>query len=594
MKIGYLITARLKSTRLPEKLLRDVCGRPILAHMLDRLKLAKRVDQLIICMSINPDDDRLVDLAKSEGVAYFRGDEDDVLKRLYDAAVAYELDYILNITADCPFVDPMYADRIVAAFEKTNADLIRALDLPHGAYSYGIKPAGLKTVLDIKDDRNTEVWGRYFTDTDLFEVYDLPIGKSLHRQPDLRMTLDYPEDLEFCRAVFTELYRPGEVFGLDEILHLLREHPEIVDINRHCEKAYKRRWTRQSEIKLKPRYEVSCAAILGCGSIGQRHIRNLRELGIRDIVALRSRKGHFKEINPELGVREVEDWQDLLEFKPDVAIVSNPTSYHLDMSLRLVPHVRGLFIEKPLASSLEGIRSFLQEVKSHHIVSFVGYNLHFHPAVKQIQEILGTGKLGPPLLFQCRVGQWLPDWHPYEDYRKVYYACKDLGGGAALTLSHEIHLAVELLGLPYAVSCLLSDSELLKLDIDVITDMMIQHRTGTVSQIHLDLIQRPIHRSGHIACERGWIGYDLVSPEVIAQSEEALRPQVMWKDAGYDANQPYLEEMRTFLRYVKEGRVKHALDVWHAVQSLAIVDAAFASVDKKCLSEIPQWVIELV
>jgi predicted dehydrogenase/spore coat polysaccharide biosynthesis protein SpsF (cytidylyltransferase family) len=594
VKVGYLITARLKSTRLPEKLLREVCGRPILAHMLDRLNLAERVDAVIICTSTNPGDDRLVDLAESEGVGCFRGDEDDVLKRLYDAALAYELDYVLNITADCPFVDPVYADRIVEAFERTDADLIHALDLPHGAYSYGIKPAALETVLDIKENRDTEVWGRYFTDTDLFDVYDLPIEDELHRQPDLRMTLDYPEDLSFFRVVFAELYQPGEVFSLDEILRFLDEHPEVVDINRHCEEAYERRWRRQSEIVLKSRYPVERAAIFGCGSIGQRHIRNLRELGITDIVALRSRKGHFKALDPALGVREVQNWGDLLECEPDVAIVSNPTSCHLDTALRLVPHVRGLFIEKPLATSLAGVETLLQEVEAHNVVSFVGYNLQFHPVVEQMQELLAGGKLGAPLLLQCQVGQWLPDWHPYEDYREAYYARSDLGGGAALTLIHEVHLAVALLGAPCAVSCFVSESELLTLEVDVIADIMVQHASGGVSQIHLDFIQRPLHRCGVVSCERGWIAYDLVTPKVVVRADGESGRKTAWEDADFDGNRPYVDEMRTFLRYVREGRVRHTFDVQHASQSLGVVDAAFASADEERLQKIPESTVELV
>lgn len=592
MKVGYLITARLKSTRLPEKLLRKVCGRPIVAHMLDRLKLAERPDQIILCTSTNPEDDRLVGLAKSEGVAWFRGDEDDVLKRLYDAAVEYQLDYVLNITGDCPFVDPVYADRVVDAFERTNADLIRALDLPHGVYSYGIRPGALKTALGIKADRDTEVWGKYFTHTDLFDVYDLAVQNAVHKRPGLRMTLDYPEDLEFFRAVFAELYQPGEVFGLDDILLFLGDHPEVVDINCRCEKAYEQRWKRQSEIKLIPRYEVHRAAILGCGSIGQRHIRNLQKLGIRDIVALRSRKGHFQEIDPRLGVREVDNWDDLLASEPEVAIVSNPTSCHLDTALRLVPHVRGLFIEKPLASSLQGVRSLLRQVDADSVVSFVGYNMQFHPVVGAIQQLLEDGTLGAPLILQCQAGHWLPDWHPYEDYSKAYYARRDLAGGAALTLIHEVHLAVELLGAPRAVSCFLPDSELLALDVDVIADMMVQHESGAVSQIHLDFVQRPAHRSGVVSCERGWVQYDLQVPHVTARFEGESGSQSVWEGAGFDGNQPYVDEMRTFLRYVREGRVRHRFDVWHASQSLAIVHAALKSAHEARLQRVPEWVRE--
>ncbi|MFC2036473.1 cytidylyltransferase domain-containing protein [Chloroflexota bacterium] len=593
MKTGYLITARLKSTRLPQKLLRNVCGRPILAHMLDRLKLAQRVDQIIICTSTNPEDDKLVALALSEGVDCFRGDEEDVLKRLYDAAVAFDSDYILNITADCPFVDPIYADKIVDAFEATNADLIRALELPHGAYSYGIKPAALETILEIKDDKKTEVWGRFFTDTDLFNVYDLPIDNPLHRQPALRMTLDYPEDLEFFKTIFAHLYRQGQVFSLDHILNFLKEHPEVVEINRHCSELYSRRWTRQSGISLKPRHQARRVAVFGCGSIGQRHIRNLRRLGVTDITALRSRQGHSQELDPGLGVREVETWQELIETQPDVALISNPTSLHLKTATQVMPHVRGLFVEKPLDSSLDGVRAFLERVKANKSISFVGFTLQFHPAVQLVQEYLESDRLGSPLVLQCQVGHWLPDWHPYEDYRQAYYARKDLGGGVALTLIHEIHLSTELLGPARAVSCLLPTSDSLPLEVDAIADMMVEHSSTAVSQIHLDFVQRLPHRCGIVSCERGWISYDLVRPKVVVQLEEDPAPRTVWQDPDCDTNQLYMDEMRTFLRYVREGRMRHEFDAWRATHSLAVVDAAFASFRSGRLSDLPAWVLDL-
>lgn len=593
MKVGFLITARLKSTRLPLKLLKEVSGKPIFIHMLDRLKLAKRVDQIIICTSTHPDDDRLAELATSEHVTCFRGDENDVLKRLYDAAVTFKVDYILNVTADCPFADPHYADKVVSAFESTGADLVRSCNLPHGAYCYGIKPSALKTVLEIKDKVDSEVWGRYFTDTDLFDVFDLPIDDPFHRQPNLRMTLDYPEDLQFFNAIFDHLYQPGKVFSLDEILLFLQENPQIVRLNEHRELTYRKRAGEQSSIQLKSRYEIKRAAILGCGSIGLRHIQNLRRLGITDIIALRSQKGHFKHLDPKLEVREVKNWDELINFQPDIALISNPTSHHLESARRLVPYVRGLFIEKPLAASLEGVHEFLMQIKERKIVSFIGYNLQFHEGIKTIRDLLNNDKLGKPTFFQGQCGHWLPEWHPYEDYKNAYYARKDLGGGATLTLIHEIQLAVELLGPAKAVSCFLSASELLPLEVDVASDLMLQHMEGAVSQIHLDFLQRPAHRSGFISCERGWISYDLIHPKVLVQFEGDTTPRIVWERGDYDINDSYIKELRIFLQYVSEGRVRHELDIWKAVQSQAIADAAFQSAKERRLCHLPTWVFEL-
>ena len=593
MKTGFLITARLKSTRLPMKLLQEVAGRPIFAHMLDRLKLTRHADQIVVCTSTNPQDDPLVTLAESEGVAAFRGDEDDVVKRLSDAATEFQLDYILSITADCPFADPDYADKIVEAYLETDADLIRALKLPHGAFSYGIKPAAFKKILEIKDQTDSEVWGRYFTDTDLFEVYDLPIDNEFHQQPSLRMTLDYPEDLEFFKAVFADLYKPGTVFSLDEILRFLRAHPEVVEINRNCAAAFQRRWLRQSHIKLRSRYSIKRAVVFGSGSIGQRHIRNLRTLGINDIFVVRTRLGAQQEIDPSLNVKELKDWNAVVDCRPDIAIVSNPTSLHLETVNKCLPLVRGVFIEKPLSHSLDGLEALLDQIKKSKVVSFVGFVLQFHPAVKAVRGLLDQEQLGIPLVLQCQVGQWIEDWHPQEDYRKAYFARRDLGGGALLTLIHEVHLAFELLGPANRVSCVLPDCDRSSVDVDLIADLMIQHASGAVSQIHLDMVQRPAHREGVVSCENGWIRYNLVDNVVAAQSVESSIASVGWQQSDYELNNAYLEEMATFLDYVRQGRIRHSYDVWKATQSLGIVTSARLAAESNTVVPIPDWVREL-
>ena len=591
MKTGFLITARLKSTRLPEKLLREVEGRPIFSHMIDRLKLAKRVSEIIVCTSTNPQDDRLEDIAAAHGISCFRGDEDDVVKRLSDAATSFNLDYLLSITADCPFSDPQYADKIVETFEATNADLIRALELPHGAYSYGVKPTAFRRVLDIKDDTNTEVWTRYFTDTDLFTVLDLPI-EPRHKIPDLRMTLDYSEDLEFFKAVFARLYQPGKIFSLDEIIELLKVHPEITAINSHCAVGYKKRWTQQSSIKLKARYEVKSVAVIGSGSIGQRHIRNLRNLGINNITALRSKQRKELQLDRELGLKEVSDWEELWASKPDVAIVSNPTSLHLETIQQCLPNVRGIFIEKPLSNSLLGIEQLLTEIAQRRVTTFVGHNLQFHPIVKNIQRFLNRDDVGKPVVFQAQVGQWIEDWHPGRDFKSAYYARKDLGGGSLLSLIHEVHMATEFFGPARQVTAFLPKSDLVALEVDEIADVMIQHGNGTVSQLHLDMIQRPAHREGVVSCERGYISYDFVSRRVeatVAESE-MLTPLAIAEDS---LQQSYLDEMSTFLQFVREGKVRHEHDAWRATQSLAVVDCARIACEMNTVVALPEWCANL-
>jgi len=572
MKVGYLITARLKSTRLPRKVLLEVGGEPFLAQMIHRLRKASSINEIVVCTSTNPQDDPLEELADAEGVGCFRGDEEDVIRRLADACTARELDYAINITADCPLVDPAYADRIVEDHKRTGADLIRSFGLPHGAFSYGLKPAALEQIVRIKDDTRTEVWGRYFTDTDLFTVHDLDIEER-HRWPELRMTLDYPEDYEFFKALWSGMEAPPQEATLDEILDFLRAHPEIVSINAACAGRFSRRFSKQSAIRLKPRREARRALVIGAGSIGQRHIRNLLDLGVGEIAALRTRRGHASTLPEELHVQELGSWDEARRFGPDVAIVSNPTRLHLETVSSVLPFVRGIFIEKPLSDSLDGVPGLLDAVAAHRTVTFMGYNLEFHPLARAVGEALQGEELGRPLSLQVSVGHWLPDWHPYEDYRKSYAAREELGGGVALTLIHEVQLVLSWVGGVERVVALFPDNDLLPLDVDVQADVMLAHVTGCVSQLHLDFLQKRYHREGIISCERGFLRYDLAAGRAEMHGSDPGASRTLWSNPDYDANGAYREMMAAFIRFVREGRVRHDMDIWHGAESLAVVVA---------------------
>jgi len=586
MKVGFLITARLKSKRLPQKIIRAIYGKPIISHMVDRIKQSKLVDTIVVCTSTDPQDDPLEEISKENGVECFRGDANDVLKRLADAAQFFDLDYIINITADCPFVDPQYIDLTVDKYKETEADLIRSWDLPHGAFCYGISVRSLGTVLSIKDSSDTEIWVSYFTDTGRFTVLDLDIPNPHHRRPGLRMTLDYPDDLKFFEAVFDALYVEGRVFSLDQILDLLDEQPHLIALNEHCSSLFKKKHAKETSIKLKRLRVVETAFILGCGSIGQRHIRILQELGIGSIFTIRSRKGHHKDLPADIDIVELDDWSTLTNKDIDIGIIANPTSLHLESACRLIPFTKGLLIEKPLSNNLAGVNELTEVMVESKVVPFMGHNLMFHPLVEKTKEYIATVDLGNILSIQCHFGQWLPGWHPYEDYTTAYYARKDLGGGASLSLIHEIHLVTELAGPAFEIYGITSSSNALQLDVDVVSDIMIRHKSGCVSQVHLDFLQRPARRVGTVNFERGSLSYDLLNNLLLAQGPNDSAPVVLWSDHTYDINNMYMKQMKTFIRYVEEQRIHHAYDLRGGVASLAIVDALHASNDEKRIVRI--------
>lgn len=240
----------MKSTRLPKKLTLKINGRQIIRWMIDRLKLSSSINDIIICTSLNQQDDILEDIANEENIGVFRGSEDDVIQRLYEASKYFGLDYSLNITADCPLVAFEYFDRIIDKYKETQADLIRIMELPHGFYSNGIKIEAMQKVCEIKKGTDTEVWGRYFTDTGFFNVVDIDIPEDLKR-PNYRLTIDYPEDYEFFRNVFNHFGESTYKRTIYNIISFLDDHPEVVGINEHCEALYRERIERQNKIQLK-------------------------------------------------------------------------------------------------------------------------------------------------------------------------------------------------------------------------------------------------------------------------------------------------------------------------------------------------------
>lgn len=231
MKAAILITARLKSTRLPLKVLKTIHGRPMMGHMLDRLRLARGTRQIIICTSTVAGDDPLEEFARSEGVACYRGHPDDVLHRLTSAATQFGVHTVISCTADNPFVDPEYIDILLACHREHSYDFTKSIGLPWGTFAYALDHKAMVHACQLKDEIDTEVWGAYFTETGRFKCGVIQVEDAAVRWPELRLTVDTPEDFDLVTKIFDELYKPGKVFPLRDIVALCRQRPDLVALN---------------------------------------------------------------------------------------------------------------------------------------------------------------------------------------------------------------------------------------------------------------------------------------------------------------------------------------------------------------------------
>ena len=233
MKIGFLITARLKSTRLPQKLLLDLNGKSILERVIERCKLVSDISEIILCTSTNPQDKPLLDIANKNDILYYLGSEQDVLKRLSDAASFFGLDYIINITGENPLFSVYHANLAVNQAKKERNDFIYIDGLPIGCSVYGIRPEALKTVCEIKEEIDTEIWGPLINRPEIFNVKKIDANLN---NSQLRITTDYLEDYLFIQNIFSH-YTRDHIPDYFEISQLLIEKPELLEINKNRKQA---------------------------------------------------------------------------------------------------------------------------------------------------------------------------------------------------------------------------------------------------------------------------------------------------------------------------------------------------------------------
>lgn len=251
MRSAIFLSARNKSKRLPHKEFAEICNRPAIAHLIDRLKSARRPDLVVLTTSTHLDDLVLCELAERDGIPAFRGSEDDKLDRYLRAARQHDVDFIAVVDGDDLLCDPEHIDKVIETAQRTGADYVTAAGLPLGATCFGVRREAVERVCALKAETDTEVWGAYFTESGLFTNASVEVEDALLRRPEVRMTLDYPEDLAFFRAVFERLYRPDRVFSLRDVMDLLRREPQIEALNRGVQEAYEENLLRSAPARLR-------------------------------------------------------------------------------------------------------------------------------------------------------------------------------------------------------------------------------------------------------------------------------------------------------------------------------------------------------
>lgn len=231
------IEARMTSSRLPGKVLRPVLGRPLLELMVERLRRARQLDEIVVATTINSSDDEIEQLAARLGVGCFRGSEADVLGRVLGAADAYGADLIVETTGDCPLIDPVLIDQIIGTFEANIVDYCGncvVKSYPLGMAVQVFPRAVLQRVAEqTQDPADREHVSLYiYEHPEQFRLLHITSGLS-SEESALRLTVDTQDDLDLVTTVFETLYPVKPDFGLSDILDLFRRRPALASVNQH-------------------------------------------------------------------------------------------------------------------------------------------------------------------------------------------------------------------------------------------------------------------------------------------------------------------------------------------------------------------------
>jgi predicted dehydrogenase len=303
------------------------------------------------------------------------------------------------------------------------------------------------------------------------------------------------------------------------------------------------------------------------------------------------------------------DLQRALDWGPQAVIISNPTALHLDIAIPAAQAGCALLLEKPVSHSLERLDELQAAVQRNNLPVLVGYQFRFHPGLLKLRRLLLEGSIGRPLSAHAHWGEYLPNWHPWEDYHQGYSARADLGGGVVLTLSHPLDYLRWLFGDVQALWAFAGCLGDLDLDVEDSAEIGLRfqfnsairrpvgddepqmntdehrwkgrktQRSGILASLHLDYLQRPPAHWLEIIGTEGVLRWDNVDGAVKGQSFCLPAPP------GFERNDMFLDEMRHFVD-VAQGLAQPICTLDDGVQALRLALAALESAEK---GQMIQW-----
>lgn len=318
--------------------------------------------------------------------------------------------------------------------------------------------------------------------------------------------------------------------------------------------------------------------IAGLGSIGRRHFHNLLSLGERDIVLYRTH--HSTLPDDELAGFPVEtDLRAALAYEPEAVIISNPTALHLEVAIPAAQCGCHLLIEKPLSHSVARMDELREAVIQNKVRVLVGFQFRFHPGLQQVRKLLKDKTIGEPLSVHAHWGEYLPAWHPWEDFRQGYASRPELGGGVVLTLSHPLDYLRWFFGEVESLAAYTSQKGL-NLPIEDEAEILLRFKNDVLGSVHLDYNQRPTEHWLEIIGTRGTIRWDNSDGTTRWVQVENDGKAGTWQEfapsQGFERNTMFVEELSHF-RQVAMGKADPTCTLHDGMMALSLALSALTS-----------------
>jgi predicted dehydrogenase len=329
--------------------------------------------------------------------------------------------------------------------------------------------------------------------------------------------------------------------------------------------------------------------VVGLGGIGQRHTRNLRAIyGDRcELIAYRVRRSSPvltdslqvdspDGIEERYGIRSFDRLDEALAQRPDAALICNPTAAHIPVALAAAQAGCHLLIEKPLSHDLTQLDELAAAVKLNRLVCMVAYQLRFHPCLQLAHRVFSDGAIGRAIACRLIVGEYLPGWHRYEDYRTMYASQRAQGGGVVLSQIHELDILYWFFGRPQRIVSMGGHWSELEIDVEDVASSLLDYGR-MVAHLQQDYLQQPPVRQMEITGSGGKLSVDLRALSV--QAFDASGTLVTDESfAGLERNTLFLDELRVFIAAI-EGRGTVPVDLAAGLQSLEMALAIRRSME---------------